>query len=180
MLIEYVYESNPEIERAVMAISSFFIWLKFLYFMRMNRSTSKFISIIVAVIRDMKVFMLVFAIVIFSFSQSLYILSNNNDNADKRFIDSMDASILFTYCIGLGSWEADNLGEKDVILVYTFFILATLFLCIIMLNLLIAVVSDTYAAVDSSSSNELYKNLADLIIENQFLVPKSDIEEHDN
>lgn len=64
-------------------------------------------------------------------------------------------------------------------LVLTLFLLSTIFLCVIMLNLLIAVVSDTYARVESSSSNEMYKNLADLIVENSFLVPAKDLEDHD-
>jgi hypothetical protein len=62
----------------------------------------------------------------------------------------------------------------------TLWILSTLFLCIIMLNLLIAVVSDTYARVEESSSNELYKNFADLINENSYLVPSSVKTDHDN
>lgn len=49
-----------------------------------------------------------------------------------------------------------------------------------MLNLLIAVISDTYARVNESSQNELYRNFADLIVENEFLIPASQIEEHDN
>jgi hypothetical protein len=48
-----------------------------------------------------------------------------------------------------------------------------------MLNLLIAVVSDTYARVESSSQDEMYKNLSDLIIENSFLVPSKDLSHHD-
>ena len=82
----------------------------------------------------------------------------------------MEDSILFTYCISLGSWDITALGENNMMLVMTLFLLSTIFLCVIMLNLLIAVVSDTYARVESSSSCEMYKNLADLIIENSFLV----------
>jgi hypothetical protein len=42
-----------------------------------------------------------------------------------------------------------------------------------MLNLLIAVISDTYARVEATSLMEVYKTMADLITENEFLVPNS-------
>lgn len=79
MTFEYFFTMHT-FERSMYAVSSFFLWLKFLYFMRIFRAPSKFISIIVAVIADMKVFMSVFFIGLVSFSQSLYILSNSNDS----------------------------------------------------------------------------------------------------
>ena len=111
MLFEYIF-SFPTFERSVNAVSTFFLWIKFLYFMRIFRPTSKFISIITAVVADMKVFMVVFMVSLVSFSQSMYILSNNNQEDDK-FISSMAGSALFTYLISLGDWDTDALGKTD-------------------------------------------------------------------
>lgn len=110
----------------------------------------------------------------------MYIISNNNPVAKDRFIASFLESLLFTYRIALGDWDISGLGQTDAFIIIFLFILSTLFLCIIMLNLLIAVISDTYARVEDTSQNELYKNLSDLIIENEYLVPKAYFAEHDN
>ena len=126
---------------------------------------------IVAVIGDMRIFLAVFCVSLVTFSQSMFIISNNNAPEDK-FIDSFSESLLFTYRISLGDWDTSGLGATDQAIIMTLFIISTLFLCIIMLNLLIAVISDTYARVEGTSQNELYKNLADLIMENEYLVPK--------
>lgn len=67
MSIESIY-SWPEIERPLNALSSFFMWMKFLYFMRLFRQTSKFISMIIAVIGDMRDFFAVFIITLIGFS----------------------------------------------------------------------------------------------------------------
>ena len=75
MLFEYVV-SFPTFERPLNAISCFFMWIKFLYFLRIFRSTSKFISMIEHIIADMKDFMVVFFITLIGFSQGMYILSN--------------------------------------------------------------------------------------------------------
>ena len=109
----------------------------------------------------------------------MYIISNNNAGDDK-FINSIWDSLLFTYNIALGSWDVSGLGKSDTLIIMTLFILSTLFLCIIMLNLIIAVISDTYARVEGTSQNELYKNFSDLIMENEYLVPAKQIAEHDN
>lgn len=172
LLFEYITSDYPHIERAMNSISLFLLWIKFLYFLRMYRQSSKFISMIVAVIGDMKVFLAVFLVSLVTFSQSMYIISNNND-LDHRFISNIWDSLLFTYNISLGSWDVGGLGEKNQWIIMTLFLLSTLFLCIIMLNLIIAVISDTYARVEGTSQNELYKNFSDLIVENEYLVPAS-------
>src|SRR3569833_491247 len=79
MLFEYII-SIPSFERPINAISCFFMWIKFLYFLRLFRQTSKFISMILAIIADMKDFLMVFFITLVGFSQGMYILSNNNIN----------------------------------------------------------------------------------------------------
>jgi hypothetical protein len=178
-VIEYVLHF-PETERAINSISIFFLWIKSLYFLRMNRASSKFISMIVAVVGDMKIFLAVFVVSLVTFSQSMYIISNNNPDPEDRFITSFFDSMLFTYKISLGDWDTSGLGKTDVLIILTLFILSTLFLCVVMLNLLIAIISDTYARVEGSSQNQLYKNLADLIIENEYLVPSSLLQEHDD
>lgn len=61
----------------------------------------------------------------------------------------------------------------------TFFVVATMFLTIVMLNLLIAVISGTYERVRDTSVSQMYKTMADLVSENEFLVPNGQLEEHD-
>ncbi len=150
MILEYFFHF-PETERSLNSISIFFLWIKSLYFLRMNRASSKFISMIVAVVGDMRIFLAVFTVSLVTFSQSMYIISNNNPDPEDRFITSFFDSLLFTYRISLGDWDTSGLGKTDVLIIISLFILSTLFLCIIMLNLLIAIISDTYARVEDTS-----------------------------
>ena len=87
MIFEYVLSVDPRFERPLNAISCFFMWIKFLYLLRIFRQTSKFISMIEAVIFDMKDFMVVFFITICGFSQGMYILSNANADYTKTEAD---------------------------------------------------------------------------------------------
>lgn len=82
--------------------------------------------------------------------------------------------------MSLGDFDTGALGGVHLALVQITVVLATLFLTIVMLNLLIAVISDTYARVEATSMNELYKTLADLICENEFLVSNSSLKSQDD
>jgi len=183
---------EPQYERPLNAVACFFMWIKFLYFWRLFRKTSKFISMIVAIIGDLKVFLLVFLVTLTAFGNALYIMSNNNPVCDAeceqlppkerppgRFIGSFFDSIFFAYRMSLGDFDTGDLGSVNFLLVIVTFVVATLFLTIMMLNILIAVISDSYARVESTSLEEMYKNFADLIAENEYLVKNQRLEEHD-
>lgn len=159
------------------------MWIKFLYFWRIFRSTAKFIAMITAIIKDLQVFMGVFLITLTAFGNAMYIMSNNNPICDKaclaipekdrepgRFINSMLESVFFSYLMSLGDFDVANLGSVHFFLVILAFVLGTLFLTIMMLNILVAVISDSYARVEATSMEQVYKNFADLIAENEYLV----------
>jgi hypothetical protein len=144
---------------------------------------------ITAIFIDMKDFMVVFFITMIGFSQGMYILSNadvdyanpKEPNADDNpaYIYSFVDSIIFSYRMALGDFDTGKLGETYYQIAIIFFIIATLFLSVVMLNLLVAVISDTYARVDAESVSQMYKTMADLSVENEYLVPHSSLETHD-
>lgn len=138
------------------------MWIKFLYFWRIFRQTSKFISMIVAIVGDLKDFLVVFFVTLTAFGNSMYIMSNNNPDVNPddypdgdappgRFIANLWDSVFFAYRMSLGDFDTSDLGQTYYLLVITMFILSTLFLTIMMLNILIAVISDSYARVESTS-----------------------------
>lgn len=54
--------------------------------------------------------------------------------------------------------------------------MASIFLLIVMLNLLIAIISDTFERVQEQANSIMYKSMSELIYENQYLLRKSVIE----
>jgi len=155
----------------------------------------------------MKVFMTVFIITLLAFGQAFLLLSNNNqlcdfsqgltdgdgeplannlsqcqdgDGNNFQFIEGgFFMAMLFAYNMSLGAFDSGILGDVYYIMAALLFFLSTLFLCVIMLNLLIAVISETYVTVQESQLNTMYSNMCDLIVENIHLVPKGDLEELD-
>ena len=122
------------------------MWLKFLYFLRIFRGTGYLISMIIQVMSDMRVFLSIFLITQFSFGHCFYILSLNNLIEDQFTISFID-SVFYSYRMALGDFDTTKFGSVDVYIVWTVFLIATIFLQIVMLNLLIAIISDTFAKV---------------------------------
>lgn len=81
--------------------------------------------------------------------------------------------------MSLGAFDSGLLGETYYLMAAILFFLSTLFLCVIMLNLLIAVISETYVTVQESQLNTMYQTMCDLIVENKHLANKAALEEQD-
>lgn len=56
---------------------------------------------------------------------------------------------------------------------WTLFFLCTMFNMIIMLNLLISIISDSYAHISANIKSAAYQEKASMIYENTFMIPKS-------
>lgn len=64
-------------------MAAFFLWIKFLYFLRIFKGTGYLISMIVEVIADMKVFFAIFIITLTAFGHCFLIFSLNNEDPEK-------------------------------------------------------------------------------------------------
>jgi hypothetical protein len=80
-------------------------------------------------------------------------------------------SIIYTYRIILGDFNVEKFGDISVMLVFSLFILCTVFNTIVMLNLLIAIISETYDKVRANADNALFQDMASMIAENSYLIP---------
>ena len=91
-------------------------------------------------------FLLIFFMSIFAFSGTFYILAQNNEG-DDVFVQTYGKSVSKVLEISLGQLGTDEMGQEGYAFVYFIFAIASLFLVVIMLNLLIALISDTFAKV---------------------------------
>jgi len=105
------------------------------------------IKTIIEVLIDMKVFMVILFMSILTFSGSFFILAQNNEG-DGVFVESYIDSLMQMFELMLGAFETDKFEKSNgSAIVYFMFALAALFLIVVMLNLLIAIISDTFANV---------------------------------
>lgn len=170
MIIFSVYPfANNELWAVVQSITTFIMWMKILYFLRIFKSTGYFLEMIFKVIIDIKYFLLVLFIVIFAFGDALFAIAYYNG---YTYTTNILDSFIYTYRMVLGDWDTGDFTDNIAIyMIYVFFLLCTFFNMIIMLNLLISIVSEAFNKVNSNAENAAYKGMAQLIAENNYLVP---------
>jgi hypothetical protein len=121
---------------------------------------------------DIRYFLIMFVLCIATFANAILILDLAQWNSNKELAaasaeevdeyariipQSMDNnvfdSILNQYLLGLGEFTYDDYPDNAAkYLIWIYFILATIFTNINFLNLLIAIISDTYARITEAKS----------------------------
>lgn len=143
-----------EISYAI-SCAAILMWFKFTYFLRINESTGYLIRMLFEVFKDMSAFMIIFCVTIIAFSDAFYTISNSQaTQGQTQFIKSYPQALFYTYLLTLGEFNLEDENGDEVyatFVPYVFFMLCSIFNLIIMLNLLIAIISDTFARVKSSS-----------------------------
>jgi len=151
---------NYEItERSIQAVTTFFMWFKLLYFMRIFKNTGYLIRMIVNVIVDMKSFFLVLIIGIVAFGDSFLTIAHGNVGVEGAtvFTTGFINSIIYVYTVILGGFDLGHFDNSIAYaLVITLFLICTVFNMIVMLNLLIAIISESFANVNSNAKNAMF------------------------
>lgn len=111
------------------------MWLKVFYFLRIFRQTGFFVNMLHMVILECRFFFLLYVLIHFAFGSAFYILSGGEN------------FFVYVYLLGMGEFdtEFDAYDTPNVALV--FFLLMTVIVNIVMLNLLIALVSKAYEEI---------------------------------
>lgn len=122
------------------------LFLKFFYFLRIFNRTAYLIRIITNITYDVQYFLYILIIAIFGIATGFLILSRSNPPEDQ-YVSSITESIFYTYRMAIGDIDVDNFGEKNVFFSQAVFVLATILVMILLLNILIAIMSDTFAEI---------------------------------
>ena len=109
------------------------------------------------VIKDMVTFLIVMLVIIIAFTEASYSLSNNRNHGFKSFFDSFT----FTFYNAMGELQMDR--SEDDFIGWALFFLCVMFNLIVMLNLLIAIISDTYSKVASTQEEYALKERVSVI-----------------
>jgi hypothetical protein len=104
---------------------------------------------IIEMFKDIRIFLLIFFTGILAFSNIFYVLDLGNTTKITGFDDdSYFVSILYVYLQSLGELGIDGYQGNHLELMYwSLFFFSTIFLQITLLNLLIAIMGDTFDRV---------------------------------
>ena len=150
-------------EQTVLAafVSVLILWWKIIYWFRLFTATSFYIKLISETIGGIVYFTIIFAFIMSAFANCIFILDNNREEGsrsvdgsgskmlDGNFANRVADSLLNQYMLALGEFSLDNFSAEtpNSEIVWLIFIAATFVSQITILNMLIAVMGDTFDAV---------------------------------
>ena len=141
-----------ESDSTILLIVIIFSWTRGISYFRMFEGTRYMVRLLSEVIKDMQVFFIILFYSTLAFSFILYL--NNPKYTFSKYVT-------VSYRLDLGDFENDYEGMFDWII----FFLATVINPLIMLNLLISIMSDTYSKVQETNDIANYQELTEMIIE---------------
>lgn len=148
-----------EYQSKLLGVTNVISWFRGMNHLKAFESARIFIYLVVAIIADLKAFVLIVFCAIIQFSTTAFILlkPNNTEDSESKFFDSL----WNTFQLTIGEYSLDDLDTFGKLL----FVVEAFFMNIILLNLIIALMSDTYENVMTNIQELDGRQLNELIIE---------------
>mmetsp|Transcript_13656 Transcript_13656/g.18684 ORF Transcript_13656/g.18684 Transcript_13656/m.18684 type:complete len:311 (-) Transcript_13656:289-1221(-) len=162
--------THSSLDRFLAAITVSLMWFKAFYWMRLFSQTSFYIRLIIETLSDIKYFLILFIIILCTFGNAFLIIDiGREESFIQNYFSSEVVNVIFDqYLLSLGEFNGDGYmqpGADTAALVL--FVAATFITQITFLNMLIAIMGDTFARVsevrDQSALREKVEILADFV-----------------
>jgi hypothetical protein len=103
------------------------------------------------VIADMRVFLLILAIVMIAFSEAFMRLSEMS-NEESQFHVNYAFSFVYTFRLAVGDTGTDTFNDTiQPVIIWIYFAICLLLTNVVLLNLLIAIISESFNKINSNA-----------------------------
>ena len=136
-------------------ITNLFCWIRGLTYFRTFKPTRVFVRMVLEVTQDTSSFLILLAYTTLAYGTLM--LASSYQVKRSTFMNS----IIDAYLLDLGDFDADGFTKSQKIV----FFIASIINCIIMLNLLISILGDSYAKVQETLIESDYSQMLDVIVE---------------
>jgi len=165
-------EPLPAWIESVRAVAAILVWLRILKYVSMFRGAGHLVNIVLKMLKEFASFLLVFSTIFLAFTHAFLVLLR--PLADEEELTAVQ-TIMIAFRTMLGDFEYDRFSDSKTLVIL--FVIYVLIATVLMLNLLIAQLSNVFAEVQGDAAAEFLLNKARYIeeIENELtLVKKRD------
>ncbi|CDW80200.1 serine threonine protein kinase [Stylonychia lemnae] len=157
------------VERLLYSICLIFVFVKFFSYLRIFQGFSFLVQMLRAVFVDLKFFIALYGIVIVLYGLIFTLLMIKADDADLQYQGiSYFGYFVMSFRASTGDFQVDNFNQLDeihIVFAWLIWISSVLFLNIILLNFIIAVISQSYEKIMQRMVAQSYMAKAKLIYE---------------
>ncbi|XP_066138980.1 uncharacterized protein iav [Euwallacea fornicatus] len=151
-------------------------WFLLMFFAGAVRLTGPFVTMIYSMITgDMLTFGIIYTIFLFGFSQSFFFLYKGNPNVNATQYNSYSSTWMALFQITMGNYDYSELAMTTYPgVAKSVFGLFMVFVPVLLLNMLIAMMGNTYAHVTEQSEKEWVKQWAKIVISLERAIPQKE------
>lgn len=170
MITSYIlhYLKLVAVEEMLLILALPFCWFFLIFFAGGFKLTGPFVSMIrYMLVQDMKQFSIIYCIFVYGFSLSFYfLLKKPLNNKIKSNHESYEKSWMELFRMTLGVWDYEELRSSYYHWMTTmFFVLFLILVPILLLNMLIAMMGNTYSEIIGKSEREWTMQWANILVE---------------
>ena len=153
------------------------MWLRLFYFGRIINATSTIVRMIIEISKNMVPFLVIMFVIVLGFTNSFFVIATITYDDSPRFTtNNFFLAIAWTWRNGIGDFQpADFSANRYLHLCKVIWLLCTFFVMIVFLNLLIAVLSDSFDKIQETLENNLLKEMAIMMSENEILINRKKV-----
>ncbi|XP_076282451.1 transient receptor potential cation channel subfamily V iav [Lasioglossum baleicum] len=178
--IPYRLAGNRDLEDAILVVAVPGSWFLLMFFAGAIRLTGPFITMVYSMITgDMLTFGIIYMVVLFGFCQSFYFLYKGFPGVKSSLYNSYHSTWMALFQITLGDYNYPDLSYTTYPnLAKTVFAIFMVLVPILLLNMLIAMMGNTYAHVIEQSEKEWVKQWAKIVVSLERAVSQKDAQNY--
>ncbi|XP_016948651.1 uncharacterized protein LOC108023571 [Drosophila biarmipes] len=167
---------DTDTEEAILIFAVPGSWFLLMFFAGAIRLTGPFVTMIYSMITgDMFTFGIIYCIVLCGFSQAFYFLYKGHPQVQSTMFNTYTSTWMALFQTTLGDYNYPDLNQTTYPnLSKTVFIIFMIFVPILLLNMLIAMMGNTYVTVIEQSEKEWMKQWAKIVVTLERAVPQAD------
>ncbi|EDV91710.1 uncharacterized protein LOC6566275 [Drosophila grimshawi] len=167
---------DTDTEEAILIFAVPGSWFLLMFFAGAIRLTGPFVTMIYSMITgDMFTFGIIYAIVLCGFSQAFYFLYKGHPQVQSTMFNTYTSTWMALFQTTLGDYNYPDLNQTTYPnLSKTVFVIFMIFVPILLLNMLIAMMGNTYVTVIEQSEKEWMKQWAKIVVTLERAVPQAD------
>ncbi|KAL1138771.1 hypothetical protein AAG570_008833 [Ranatra chinensis] len=155
-------------------------WFLLMFFAGAVRLTGPFVTMVYSMITgDMLTFGIIYTVMLFGFSQSFYFLYKGMPNVKTSLYSSYPSTWMALFHITMGDYNYAELAHTTYpTLAKTVFAIFMVLVPILLLNMLIAMMGNTYAHVIEQSEKEWVKQWAKIVVSLERAIPQGEARQY--
>ena len=160
------------------------LWMKLFYWLRLFKPFSAFIRIISEIGKDIKIFAAMLLLCLAAFANCLMVLNDNRiANEQNPIYDDLVGfgpanALIHAYLTGMGDFNKDFYSEGNAVVVWIFFLMATVLVQLVFMNMLIAIMGESFGRITAITEQAVMKELCVMMNDNIWLLKFGELFSH--